>query len=48
MIYLVLVKKDLLPYMHDLRAVGRMGPGLSDQNFVLCEVKLVGAWFKRR
>ena len=45
---LVLVKKDMLPYVQDVSAVRGMGRGLSDDNVVLCKVKLVGAWIKRR
>ena len=41
----VLVKKDML---QDVRAVSGMGQGLSDHHVVLCKVKLVEAWIKRR
>ena len=48
MIDLVLVKNDMLPYVQDVRAVRGMGRGLSDHYVVLCKVRLVGAWIKRR
>ena len=48
MIDLVLVKKDKLYYVQDLRVVRGMGCGLSDHYVVLCKVRLVGAWIKRR
>ena len=44
----MLVKKDMLRYVQDVRAVGGMGRGLSDHHVVLCKVRLVGAWTKRR
>ena len=31
-----------------MRAVRGMGRGLSDHHVVLCKVRLVGAWIKRR
>ena len=48
MIDLVLVKKDMLRYVQDMRAVRGMGHGLSDHCIVLCKVRLVGVWIKRR
>ena len=48
MIDLVLVKRDMLRYVHDVRAMRRMGRGLSDHYVVLCKVRLVGAWIMRR
>ena len=48
MIGLVLVKKDLLRYVQDLRAVRGIGRDLSDHHVVLCKVRLVGTWIKRR
>ena len=47
MIALVLMKKDMLCYVQDVRAVRGMGRGLSDHHVVLCKVILVGAWIKR-
>ena len=47
MIDLVLVKRDILRFVQDVRAVRGMGHSLSDQNVVLCKVRLVGAWIKR-
>ena len=40
MIDLVLVKRGMLRY--------EMGRGLSDQYVILCKVRLIGAWIKRR
>ena len=48
MIDLVLVKRDMLLYIHEQRTVRGMGRGLSDHHVVLCKVRLVGAWIKRR
>ena len=48
MIDLVLVKRDMLRYVHDMREVRGMGRGLSDHYVVLCKVRLVEAWIKRR
>ena len=43
MIHLVLVKKDMLHYVQDVRGIGQI---LSDHPVVLCKVRLVGAWIK--
>ena len=43
MIDLVLVEKDMLHYVQDVREVGE---GLSDHHVVLFKVRLVGAWIK--
>ena len=40
MIDLVMVKKDMLHYVQDVRVMRR---GLSDHYIVLCKVRLVGA-----
>ena len=48
MIDLMLVKRDMLRYVQDVRVVRGMERGLSDHNEVLCKVRLVGAWIKRR
>ena len=48
MINLVLVKEDMLRYVQDVRAVRGMERGLSVNHVVLCKVRLVGAWIKRR
>ena len=48
MIDLVLVKKDMLSYVQDLRTVRGMGRRFADQHFVLCKVRLVGTWMKKR
>ena len=47
MIDLVLVKKDMLHYVHDVRAVKGMGIGLSDYYSILCKIRLVGMWIRR-
>ena len=48
MIDLVLVKKNMLRYVQGVKAVRGMGRRLTDHHVVLCKVKLVGAWIKRR
>ena len=48
MIDLVLVMRDMLRYVQDVRAARGMGRGISDHHVVLCKVRLVGAWIKRR
>ena len=48
MIHLVLVKRDMMRHVQDVRAVRGMGRGLSDHHVVLCNVRLAGAWMKRR
>ena len=48
MIDMVLVKRDMLRYVQDVREVGGMGRDLSDHYVVLYKVRLVGAWIKRR
>ena len=48
MIDMVLVKRDMMRYMKDVRAVRGMGCGLSDHHVVLCKVRLEGSWIKRR
>ena len=48
MIDLLLVKRIILRYMQNVRVVRGMGRGLSNHHFVLCKVRLVGAWSKRR
>ena len=40
---LVMVKRDMLQYAQGVRAARGMGHSLSDQYFVLCKVRLVGA-----
>ena len=47
MVDLVLMERDLLRYVQDVKVVRRMGQGLSDHHVVLCKVRLVGAWIKR-
>ena len=48
MVDLVLVVKDMLRYVQDVRALGVMGRGLSDHHVELCKVRLVEAWIKKR
>ena len=48
MIDLVLVNRDMLRYVQDVRTVKRMGRGITDHHIVLCKVRLVGTWIKRR
>ena len=45
---IVLVKKDMLHFVQDVRAVRGMGQGISDHHIVMCKVRLVGMWIKRR
>ena len=42
MIDLVLLKKDMLRFVQDVRVVREMGRGISDHHVVLCKVRLVG------
>ena len=44
---LLLVKKDMLHYIKDVRAARGMGRSLSDHYVVPCKVKLVGVWLRR-
>ena len=46
MIDLVLVKRDMLRYVQDVRTVSGMGRGLSDHHVVLYKFRLLGAWIK--
>ena len=48
MIELVLVKKDILRYVQDVGTVRGMGRGFSDHHVIMCKVRLVNAWIKRR
>ena len=48
MIDLVLVKKDMLRLVQDVRAVRGMGRSISDLDVVLCKIWLVGAQIMRR
>ena len=48
LIDLVLEKRNMLQCVHYVRAVKGMGHGLSDHNVLLCKVRLVGGWIKRR
>ena len=38
----------MLEYVHDFLAVRRLGRGLSGHHVVLCKIRLVGTWIKRR
>ena len=48
MVNRVLVRKDFLPYVQDVRAVRAMGQDLSDHYVLLYKFRLVGTWIKRR
>ena len=48
MIDLVLGKKDMLPYVQDVRAVTGMRRGLLDHHVLMRKIRLVGEWIKRR
>ena len=48
MIDLVLVKRDMLRFVQDVRAVTGIGQAISDHHVVLYKVRLVGTWIKRR
>ena len=48
MIDLVLVNRDMLRYVQDVRTVREIIQGPSNHHVVLCKVRLVGAWIKRR
>ena len=45
---LMLMKKYMLLYVQNVRAMRGMGRGLSDHYVVLCKVRLVRIWIKRR
>ena len=47
MVNLVLVKRDMLCYVLDVRAVRGMRQAPSDHHVVLCKVRLVGARIKK-
>ena len=48
MIDLLLGKKDMLCYLQNMRVVRAMGRVISNHHVVLCKVRLVGTWNKRR
>ena len=48
MIDLVLVSRDMLQYVQEAGVVRGLGQGLSDHYVVLCKVRLIEAWIKRR
>ena len=48
MIDLLPTKKDMLRYVQDVREFRKRGRGLSNHHVVLCKVRLVGTWIKRR
>ena len=48
MIDLVMVKKDMLRYVQDVKAVREMGRDLLDHHVILCKVRLVGTWIKKK
>ena len=45
MVDLVVVKEDMLRYVQDVRG---MRQRISNHYVLLCKVRLVGAWIKRR
>ena len=45
---LALMKRDMLQYVQDVRVVKGIRQGLSDPYVVICKVRLVEAWVKRR
>ena len=45
---LVLIIKAMLRYVQDVGALRGMGIGLSDYRVVMCKVRLVRAWIKRK
>ena len=48
LIDLVLVQKDMLCFIQDVRAVKGMRRDLSDHHMVLSKVRLVAAWITKR
>ena len=48
LIDLVLVKKEMLKYVMDVKAVRGMGMGISDNYIVLCKIVFVGAWMEKK
>ena len=48
MIDLVLMKKDMMCYVQDMRAMIGIGRCISNHHAGLCKVRLVRAWIKRR
>ena len=48
MIDLVLVKRDTLKHVHNVKTVEGMGQGILDHSVVLCNVMLVGTGIKGR
>ena len=42
------VKKVMLRFVQDVKVVRGMGHGISNHHVVLCKVRLVGTWIKRR
>ena len=45
---LMQVKKDILCLVQNVKVVRGMGQGLLDHHVVLCKVRLVEPWIKRR
>ena len=48
LIDVVLVKKEMLKYVMDVKSVRGMGMGISDHYIVLCKIKFVGAWMEKK
>ena len=48
MVGLVLVKKNILKTVYDLKIVRGMGQGISNHSFVLCNDMMLSTWIKHR
>ena len=48
MIDFVLVKKEMLKYVMDVRVVRGLSMDISDHIVVLCKIKLVGVWLEKK
>ena len=48
MINLVLLKKEMLRFVQDVRSVREVERGILDHHVEMCKVRLVGIWIKRR
>ena len=48
LIDMVLVKKEMLKFVMDVKAVRGLGMGISDHYIVLCKIVFVGAWMERK
>ena len=48
MIDLILVKRDMLKYLCDVKVVRGLSGDLSDHLIVLCKIRLIGTWMERK